>query len=163
MYIDFNLLDISLLNYYILISSTTFESTGMTIGSIMTVISELWFINSQLFSILYTIIYVGAVVMLFVFILSVINKKEEYQFQYTSLFIFITIIMLDDLNFTYFDISNNIQNMTHIYDYYNLFNMNMSSDLSTMGNLLFTEFSFMLLLTSLILLTTILGIIVVIY
>lgn len=163
MYIDFNLLDISLLNYYILISSTTFESLGILIGSIILVISQLWFINSQLFSILYTIIYVGAVVILFVFILSVINKKEEYQFQYTSLFIFITIIILDDLNFTYFDISNNIQNITHIYDYYNLFNINISSDLSTIGNLLFTEFSFILLLTSLILLLTILGIIVVIY
>nr|YP_008474821.1 NADH dehydrogenase subunit 6 [Ogataea polymorpha]AGS44038.1 NADH dehydrogenase subunit 6 [Ogataea polymorpha] len=162
MYIDYNILDISLLNYFILISSTTFESLGILIGSIILVISELWFINSQLFSILYTIIYVGAVVILFVFILSVINKKEEYQFQYSSLFIILTIIILDDINYTYFEISNNIENIIHIYDYYNIFNLNISSDLSTIGNLLFTEFSFILLLISLILLLTIIGIIIVI-
>lgn len=168
MYIDFNFLDISLLNYYILISSTTFESLGILIGSIIIVISELWFINSQLFSILYTIIYVGAVVILFVFILSVINKKEEYQFQYNSFIIFFLILFFDNFNISYFDSLNyslltNSNSLQYIYDYYNLFNINISSDLTTIGNLLFTEFSFILLLISLILLLTILGIIIVIY
>jgi len=80
MYLDFSILDVTLLGYYILISKTSFE---------------LWFNYSQLFAILYTLIYVGVVI----FILSVLNKKEEYQYQYSSLFIIILLLFLDDLDY----------------------------------------------------------------
>lgn len=160
MYIDLSILDVTLIGYYILISTTSFESLGILVGTIIPVITELWFNSSQLFGILYTLIYVGAVVILFVFILSVLNKKEEYEGQYSSLFLILLILFLDDLDY---NDSNNVNlNTVNIYNDFNLMNMNNSSDLTTIGSLIFTEYSFILILIALILLLSIIGIIVVI-
>lgn len=160
MFIDFSILDVTLIGYYILISTTSFESLGILVATIIPVISELWYNSSQLFGILYTLIYVGAVVILFVFILSVINKKEEYEYEYSSLFLILFILFLDDLDYN--DNNDNDINNTNIFDFNYLFNINNNSDMTTLGNLLFTEYSLILILISLILLLSIIGLIVVV-
>ena len=160
MYIDFSILDVTLIGYYILISTTSFESLGILVGTIIPVITELWFNSSQLFGILYTLIYVGAVVVLFVFILSVLNKKEEYEPQYSSLFVILLILFLDDLDYN--DSNDCDLNTVNIYENFNLLNIHNNSDLTTIGSLIFTEYSFILILIALILLLGIIGIIVVI-
>lgn len=160
MYIDFNILDITIIGFYTLISTTSFESLGILVATIIPVISELWYNSSQLFGILYTLIYVGAVVILFVFILSVINKKEEYEYEYSSLFLILFILFLDDLDYN--DNNDNDITNTNIFDFNYLFNINNNSDMSTLGNLLFTEYSLILILISLILLLSIIGLIVVV-
>lgn len=160
MYIDFNILDITIIGFYTLISTTSFESLGILVATIIPVISELWYNSSQLFGILYTLIYVGAVVILFVFILSVINKKEEYEYEYSSLFLILFILFLDDLDYN--DNNDNDINNTNIFDFNYLFNINNNSDMTTLGNLLFTEYSLILILISLILLLSIIGLIVVV-
>nr|YP_003127037.1 Nad6p [Brettanomyces custersianus]ACU32820.1 Nad6p [Brettanomyces custersianus] len=160
MYLDFNILDVTLLGYYILISTTSFESLGILIGTIIPVITELWFNSSQLFAILYTLIYVGAVVILFVFILSVLNKKEEYEYQYSSLLLILIILFLDDLDYN--DSGDYNLNNVNIFDNFNLLNITNNSDLATIGNLLFTEYSFLLVIIAVTLLLSIIGIIVIV-
>lgn len=160
MYLDFNILDVTLLGYYILISTTSFESLGILIGTIIPVITELWFNSSQLFAILYTLIYVGAVVILFVFILSVLNKKEEYEYQYSSLLLILIILLLDDLDYN--DSGDYNLNNVNIFDNFNLLNITNNSDLATIGNLLFTEYSFLLVIIAVTLLLSIIGIIVIV-
>jgi hypothetical protein len=41
MYIDLSILDVTLIGYYILISTTSFESLGILVGTIIPVITEL--------------------------------------------------------------------------------------------------------------------------
>lgn len=157
---NLELLDLSILGYYSILSSNSFESIGLLVATILPVITELWFNNSQLFSLLYTLIYVGAVIILFVFILSVINEKEEYEIEYSALLIILLILLLDDLDWNESN-DNDIYNY-NITDWSYWSNYLSESDLSIIGNYLFTEYALILLLISLILLMSIIGLIIVV-
>ncbi|AWU78547.1 NADH dehydrogenase subunit 6 (mitochondrion) [Pichia kudriavzevii] len=158
MFMDFNILDVTLMGYYMLMSTTSFESLGMLVGTMMPVMTELWFNSSQLFGMLYTLMYVGAVVVLFVFMLSVLNKKEEYEPQYSSLLMMLLMLFLDDLDYN--DSNDCDMNNMNIYDNFNLLNIHNNSDLTTMGSLMFTEYSLVLILIALILLLGMMGMMV---
>lgn len=151
------LMDLWVLGYFILIGNNNFESIGILVATIFPVISELWYGDSQLFGLIYILIYVGAVVILFIFILSVLNENEVYKDVYIGLFIILLILNLDELD----DNDNNDNDIVNNYitDISNLFNYNSISDLSVLGNLLFTEYSFLLIIISLILLMSIIGLI----
>ncbi|KAG0670702.1 NADH:ubiquinone dehydrogenase subunit 1, partial [Pichia californica] len=95
MFIDLNILDITLIGYYILISTTSFESLG---------------------------------------ILVVLNKKEEYEPQYSSLFVILLILFLDDLDYN--DSNDCDLNTVNIYDNFNLLSIHNNSDLTTIGKIL---------------------------
>ncbi|CCA41179.2 unnamed protein product (mitochondrion) [Komagataella phaffii CBS 7435] len=157
---NLEILDLSMLGFYSLMSSNSFESMAMLVATMMPVMTELWYNYSQLFALLYTLMYVGAVVILFVFILSVMNEKEEYEYEYSGLFMLILVLLLDDLDDN--ESNDNDYNNVYMTDYADWFNNYNESDLSVMGNLLFTEYALLLLMISFILLMSIIGLILIV-
>lgn len=103
-----------------------------------------------LMGILYILIYVGAIAILFLFILSLLKIDYKPQGSISPLVITLLTICLIPLDISYetYGIVNYIDNFT----YSNIFN-----ELVVVGNQLYTEYAILLIITGLILILSVIG------
>ena len=176
---------IILLEYLSVISALSVIFSSNAIVSIIYLISlyinvsiYLYFTGLGVMGLLYILVYVGAIAILFLFILSLINLKIS-ELSVTSNkqdIIFILIILI-----TLIYISNYVLNVESINDIislnnndligesieiYNVLNINWNdlssySELKIIGELLYTQYSITMLIIGLILLLAIIGVIII--
>lgn len=98
-----------------------------------------------LMGILYILIYVGAIAILFLFILSLLKIDYKGQSNISPLIITILIISLIPLDLTYetYGIVEEIENV--------------SNELVVVGNQLYTEYAILLVITGIILILSVIG------
>lgn len=200
------LLDISILLSIILgicviSSNNPMLSILYLIGLFIAIAGYLYYIGLGIMSLLYLLIYVGAIAILFLFILSLLDVKiSELQVKSNSNDIPLVIIVSSILFYSVYWIYNNeisILDINKVLDYrlksnyselFNVidsnilgsiyhnvnnlpetlftsittdwYNINSISELSSVGNLLYTEYSIYLILMGVILLLSIIGAIV---
>jgi len=123
----------------------------------------LYYIGLTIMSLLYLLVYIGAIAILFLFILALLDIKltelniEPYFKDYPI--IFITIISLYLINnnlYNYINIDKNIYKIYNI-QWNNIMNIN---ELSSLGYILYTEYAILLIIISIIILLSIIGIII---
>uniref|UniRef100_E3VW11 NADH-ubiquinone oxidoreductase chain 6 n=1 Tax=[Candida] alai TaxID=434040 RepID=E3VW11_9ASCO len=104
-----------------------------------------------LMGILYILIYVGAIAILFLFIVSLLNIEYTKLIEgNVPLILSILIIILIPL-----DLTSNINIIENI-DYNNIYN-----ELNTVGSLLYTDYAFILIILSIILVLSVIGAIII--
>lgn len=106
-----------------------------------------------LMGILYVLIYVGAIAILFLFILSLLKIEYLPSGKVSPLIITIIIVTLLPLDLLYDnEITNNIIDMSKGY------NLNeISNELIIVGNQLYTEYGILMIITGIILILSIVG------
>lgn len=99
----------------------------------------------ELMGILYVLIYVGAIAILFLFILSLLKIEYKPQGVISPLKITIILILLIPLDLSYENVSI-IENINYI-----------NNELITVGTQLYTEYSILILITGIVLILSVIG------
>lgn len=134
----------------------------------------LFFINIEYYALLFLIVYVGAIVVLFLFIIRILELKltnsitlNKNFFWYSILLIFfsffISIICLDTFSLNYFFSLDNdaVKLLTEANTNTNDINFLYYIDqLFVLGLILYTEFKFSVILASLLLFVVIVGVLI---
>jgi len=188
-YKDETLLILSLLSIVlsvlVIISKNPIISVLFLIGLFMTISFYLMFLGLNFLGISYLLVYIGAVSILFLFILMLINIRisEILSDTYNSIVLSIMLTIYFSIIFRqtsdnvsksenysseldkYFNISvlklDIEEDISHVY--YNSWDNNMSNItyINNIGNILYTNYSIWLILTSIILLLAMVGCIIV--
>ncbi|YP_008475032.1 NADH dehydrogenase subunit 6 (mitochondrion) [Candida oxycetoniae] len=127
------------------------QSIVALIGLFVSVAINLYTSGYVLFGILYILIYVGAIAILFLFILSLLNIEYTYNNTINPLIFTIVIVCLIPLDLFYNNnlisiIDSNIEGISEIY-----------LELNIVGAQLYTEYAIPLVLIGLILVLSIIG------
>jgi len=160
-----NIIFIYVLKYLAIVSALLVIITHNPINSIIYLILTflinsiiLFYLNVTFFSILILIVYIGAIAVLFLFIIMLINIKTTYK--YFSIFEYIPITTI--LTLTILKLISNI----YIYSYNIVINknyiswiilINSKNNIEALGLVLYTWFSSCMLLAACILLISLLG------
>nr|SBT62505.1 Nad6p [Candida orthopsilosis] len=102
----------------------------------------------------YVTIYVGAIAMLFLFILSLLNIEYNYKGTIHPLMFTILTMCLIPLDLSY-DTYGMVENVNIAYTFNGLLDWDL--ELSTVGTLLYTEYAIPMILMGLILITSVMG------
>nr|SBT62600.1 Nad6p [Candida orthopsilosis]SBT62616.1 Nad6p [Candida orthopsilosis]SBT62679.1 Nad6p [Candida orthopsilosis]SBT62836.1 Nad6p [Candida orthopsilosis]SBT62884.1 Nad6p [Candida orthopsilosis] len=102
----------------------------------------------------YVTIYVGAIAMLFLFILSLLNIEYNYKGTIHPLMFTILTMCLIPLDLSY-DTYGMVENVNIAYPFNGLLDWDL--ELSTVGTLLYTEYAIPMILMGLILITSVMG------
>lgn len=176
---------------FVIISKNPIVSVLFLIGLFLSIASYLIISGLNFIGLSYLLVYVGAVSILFLFILMLINVRISELLGNTSnsvpLAIFISILFsypVYKILPYYITVSTNIFNLSNIYDYYfgNILmnsidlnnsqmylvtskvwdgNLSETSHITAIGNIMYTSYSIWLILTSIILLLAMIGAIVI--
>lgn len=101
--------------------------------------------NFVLIGILYVLIYVGAIAILFLFILSLLNIEYKNVNKISPLIMTLLIISLIPLDLSY-DTQYIVMNMNHVY-----------KELVIVGYLLYTEYAVLIIILGIILILSVIG------
>ena len=107
-----------------------------------------------LMGILYVLIYVGAIAILFLFILSLLNIEYNYKGTIHPLIFTILIICLIPLDLSY-ETYGIVENVNIAYPFNGLLDWDL--ELTTVGSLLYTEYAIPMILIGLILILSVIG------
>lgn len=184
---------------FVIISKNPIVSVLYLIGLFLSISCYLILLGINFVGLSYLLVYVGAVSILFLFILMLINIRISELLSYTSNSIPLGIIIIIALNISIYQILPNNLLLNNIYTYvypnnlnflfynnlfyhifissfndnkekYNLYNVsniiwdgNLSetSDITTIGNIIYSSYSIWLILTSIILLLAMVGAIII--
>ena len=124
--------------------------------------------GAEFFAFLLLVVYVGAIAVLFLFVVMMLNLKKtslintEKHFFYFIPLVFLTFWfffnLIFDLN-TYFDKFNIIQHPKLIFvDWF--VELNTLTNIESIGNVLYTDYCFLFIVSSFILLVSMIGVIV---
>nr|SBT62521.1 Nad6p [Candida orthopsilosis]SBT62537.1 Nad6p [Candida orthopsilosis]SBT62552.1 Nad6p [Candida orthopsilosis]SBT62568.1 Nad6p [Candida orthopsilosis]SBT62584.1 Nad6p [Candida orthopsilosis] len=102
----------------------------------------------------YVTIYVGAIAMLFLFILSLLNIEYNYKGTIHPLMFTMLTMCLIPLDLSY-DTYGMVENVNIAYPFNGLLDWDL--ELSTVGTLLYTEYAIPMILMGLILITSVMG------
>ena len=121
-------------------------------------------LGAEFFSFMLIIVYVGAIAVLFIFVIMMLNIKLEDKhpnFFFLSPIIMFFLILLGDnfYNFTInFDLLKLLNNNIYLVSW--LDEIKLTQNIRVIGNILYTEYSSLFLIASLILLVSMIGVIV---
>nr|YP_227560.1 NADH dehydrogenase subunit 6 [Candida metapsilosis]AAX73035.1 NADH dehydrogenase subunit 6 [Candida metapsilosis]ACB37041.1 NADH dehydrogenase subunit 6 [Candida metapsilosis]AEX57358.1 NADH dehydrogenase subunit 6 [Candida metapsilosis]AEX57373.1 NADH dehydrogenase subunit 6 [Candida metapsilosis]AEX57388.1 NADH dehydrogenase subunit 6 [Candida metapsilosis] len=107
-----------------------------------------------LMGILYVLIYVGAIAILFLFILSLLNIEYNYKGTIHPLILTILLICLIPLDLSY-ETYGIVENVNIAYPFNGLLDWDL--ELTTVGSLLYTEYAIPMILIGLILILSVIG------
>ena len=121
-------------------------------------------LGAEFFAFLLLIVYVGAIAVLFLFIVMMLNikieKKQKQASYILPLGILLTFIFINIFSFTFFNLDLlNTFNINLYWLSWQLESLNVTN-IKVIGNVLYTNFSLLFLLSSLILLVSMIGTIV---
>lgn len=185
-FIKFILILILILAYFISISSLAIYSILSLILIIILTSMLLWVIGIEFIALMYIIVYLGAIAVLFLFIIMMINLELTYnnnffnliKFKFINFFKFnkfnFFLILYKLFNFIYFilfliiiylilnsdlNLYNNINllNLTNNELFIKLYLNNYLLNLNQIAELLYIEFSFLLIISAYILLVAMIG------
>lgn len=167
----------------VVISKNPIVSVLYLIGLFLCIASYLIIIGISFIGLSYLLVYVGAVSILFLFILMLINVRISELFSETNNSIPLVLIVIFSLNSILFDVVpsnnailgftyNNFINNSFInyYEHNKIYfvtvnnwdnNLLETSHISTIGSIMYTNYSIWLLITSIILLLAMVGTIVI--
>lgn len=197
-YIDISLNYLSLLSIicgiFVIITKNPIISVLFLIGLFLNIAFYLIILGISFIGLSYLLVYVGAVSILFLFILMLINVRISELLSDTSNSIVLAVIIsicfyysvyeILPYNFIFFNYNitlNNLfyDNYDHINNYFKLFNYYNNNDImlvlaniwdgnlvettqiTTIGNIMYTNYSFWLIITSIILLLAMVGAIII--
>jgi len=178
---------------FVIISKNPIVSVLFLIGLFLSIASYLIILGLNFIGLSYLLVYVGAVSILFLFILMLINVRISELLSNTSnsipLAIFISILFSFPVNeilpYSIVVFDSFIPNLNYIFSYFfgNFIKMNSidlyngqiylvtskvwdgnlseTSDITTIGNIMYTSYSIWLIITSIILLLAMVGAIVI--
>ncbi len=122
----------------------------------------IWILNSNFFALVYIIIYVGAIAVLFLFVImmleiKIINIKRFYDFKNLGEIFLFLILSFFPFILSFWFSKNIITDNVLIFeeDFSIAFDLNL--DLHALGQILFNNYTFCILIGGLILLVAILG------
>nr|YP_010620012.1 NADH dehydrogenase subunit 6 [Symphyocladiella dendroidea]WAX04025.1 NADH dehydrogenase subunit 6 [Symphyocladiella dendroidea] len=150
----------------VIFSENSVYSVLFLILTFFNVILLLLFLGAEFLAFLLLIVYVGAIAVLFLFVVMMLNIKSpprilNYFLLYYIPLLFIFIVYLIDfyLNFfSFFDILKNL--LIHEYFINWIFQLSGITNIESIGNVLFTNYSFLFIIAGFILLVAMIGVIV---
>lgn len=197
-YIDISLNYLSLLSIicgiFVIITKNPIVSVLFLIGLFLNIAFYLIILGISFIGLSYLLVYVGAVSILFLFILMLINVRISELLSDTSNSIVLAVIIsicfyysiyeILPYNFIFFNYNITLNNLfydyyDHINNYFKLFNYYNNNDImfvlaniwdgnlvettqiTTIGNIMYTNYSFWLIITSIILLLAMVGAIII--
>lgn len=130
------------------------------------IISLLLFMEAEFLSLLFLIVYIGAIAVLFLFVVMMLNVKTKQTKTYTFASLWPIILIISFVLFIQFLITIDINFITPKV-YYNMFEwvewtteISKFSNTKTIGLTLYTKYSFLFLVCSFLLLVSMIGAIV---
>src|SRR6266513_1076710 len=156
-----------LFGIYTIISKNPVVSVLFLIGLFSTISCYLILIGLSFIGILYLLVYVGAISILFIFILMLINIRISELLSETNNYL--PLAMLSVIPFVYIlgqSISFNFIQFGFINYFYNsfsekLYNIKQVKNITSIGNIMYIAYSIWLLMVSIILLLAMIGSIVI--
>ncbi|YP_008474901.1 NADH dehydrogenase subunit 6 (mitochondrion) [Candida pseudojiufengensis] len=138
------------------------QSIVSLIALFVSVAITLYSSGFELLGILYILVYVGAIAILFLFILSLLNIEYSYKGTFNKKIVYVLLICLIPLDLLYetFDTIDNInynivENINGIYNTSSLQNWDL--ELTTVGTVFYTEYAIPLVLIAIVLVLSVIG------
>lgn len=150
----------------VILSENAVYSVLFLILTFCNIVFLLLLIGAEFFSFLLLIVYVGAIAVLFLFVVMMLNLKKSDFFKFSNLAYFFPLIFLSLLFFfdlfkninIFFDVLKNVKTPLSFTNW--LLELNNQSNMQAIGNVLYTDFCLLFLISSLILLVSMIGVIV---
>ena len=150
----------------VILSENAVYSVLFLILTFCNVVFLLLLIGAEFFSFLLLIVYIGAIAVLFLFVVMMLNLKKSDFFKFNNLFYFLPLILLSSLFFIdlfksisiFFDVLKNVEITLTFTNW--LLELNSQSNIQAIGNVLYTDFCLLFVISSLILLISMIGVIV---
>jgi len=158
---------------FVSLSKTSIESVLFLILTFCNAAAILFLLNVEFLGLIFIIIYVGAIAVLFLFVIMMLNVKTEEQNIFSSKdadlqktltkFIILNIFLILSASSVYLFLGNVfLENELYIFQglYNNIFNFDSLNNIDILGQVLYNYFLVCFLLAGLILLIALIGAIV---
>nr|YP_010620265.1 NADH dehydrogenase subunit 6 [Amplisiphonia pacifica]WAX04301.1 NADH dehydrogenase subunit 6 [Amplisiphonia pacifica] len=150
----------------VIFSENSVYSVLFLILTFLNVIFLLLFLGAEFLAFLLLIVYVGAIAVLFLFVVMMLNIKSppkiiNYFLLYYIPLLFIILIFLSDSFwnfFMFFDVLKNLPIQLYFINW--IFQLSGINNIESIGNVLYTNYSFLFIVSGLILLVAMIGVIV---
>jgi len=125
----------------------------------------IWILNSNFFALIYVIIYVGAIAVLFLFVImmleiKIINSKRFYDFNFLGEFLTYLMVSSGPLIFSFLFSKEILNDNILIFEEDFSISYDVGADLQILGQVLFNNYTVCVLVGGLVLLVAILGAVV---
>nr|YP_010619966.1 NADH dehydrogenase subunit 6 [Xiphosiphonia pinnulata]WAX03979.1 NADH dehydrogenase subunit 6 [Xiphosiphonia pinnulata] len=150
----------------VIVSENSVYSVLFLILTFFNVIFLLLFLGAEFLAFLLLIVYVGAIAVLFLFVVMMLNIKSppkiiNYFLLYYIPLLLIIFVFLIDFIFNFFSYFDNLKNLSIQLQFTNwILQLSGITNIESIGNVLYTRYSFLFIIAGFVLLVAMIGVIV---